>query len=77
MSKQTAVTLPDDTHKRLSALAARTGRPVTLYIREAIEAHLEELEDVYLAEQELERLKRGEGQTYSIGEVERRLGLDD
>ena len=77
MSKQTAVRLPDDTHERLQALAERTGRTATFYIREAIETHLEHLEDLYLAEQELRRMKRGEGRTYTREEVERRLGLDD
>ena len=77
MSKQTAVRLPDDTHERLQALAERTGRTATFYIREAIETHLEDLEDLYLAEQELRRMKRGEGRTYTLEEAERRLGLDD
>lgn len=77
MTKQTAVRLPDETYERLQALAARTGRTATYYIREAIEEHLEELEDVYLAEQSLERVKRGEERTHSLDEVERDLGLAD
>lgn len=60
MSKQTAVRIPDETYERLQALAARTGRTATYYIREAIEEHLEDMEDVYLAEQALESLKRGQ-----------------
>lgn len=60
MSKQTALRLPDATHKRLQALAGRTGRTVTYYIREAIETHLDDLEDIYLAEQTVERIRRGE-----------------
>ena len=59
MSKQTAVRIPDETYERLQALAARTRRTATYYIREAIEEHLEDMEDVYLAEQALESLKRG------------------
>jgi len=62
MSKQTAVRLPDELNERLVALAKRTGRPVAYYIREAIEEHLEDLEDIYQAEQVLERLRRGEEQ---------------
>ncbi|MDZ7662780.1 DUF6290 family protein [Thiohalophilus sp.] len=62
MSKQTAVRLPDELNERLVALAKRTGRPVSYYIREAIEEHLEDLEDIYQAEQVLERLRRGEEQ---------------
>lgn len=77
MAKQTAVRLPDETYERLQALAARTGRTATFYIRQAIEEHLEDLEDIYLAEQVLEKLARGETRTYTLEEVERKLGLDD
>ncbi|MGH8271476.1 MAG: type II toxin-antitoxin system RelB family antitoxin, partial [Gammaproteobacteria bacterium] len=64
MSKQTAVRVPDETYERLKALAARTGRSATYYIREAIEEHLEDLEDIYQAEQVLERVRRGKERTY-------------
>lgn len=77
MSKQTAVRLEDDTYSRLQALATQTGRTATYYIREAIETHLEDLEDIYLAEQTLEKLRRGEERTYTLDEVERDLGLAD
>lgn len=77
VSKQTAVRLPDELNERLVALAKRTGRPVAYYIREAIEEHLEDLEDIYLAEQALERLRRGEERTYTLDEVEQDLGLGD
>lgn len=49
-----AVRLDETTEKRLEALAARTGRTKTFYAREAIESHLDDLEDFYLA---TERLK--------------------
>ena len=77
MSKQTAVRLPDELNERLMILAKRTGRTVSYYIREAIEEHIDDLEDIYLAEQTLERLKRGEERTYPLDEVERELGLAD
>lgn len=77
MAKQTAIRLPDETYERLQALAARTGRTATYYIREAIEQHIEDLEDIYLAEQELERVRRGESRIYSLKEVEDELGLGD
>jgi RHH-type rel operon transcriptional repressor/antitoxin RelB len=54
-------------------LAARTGRPATYYIREAIDAHIDDLEDVYLAEQALERLRRGEDEVVSSAEFWRGL----
>lgn len=75
MSKQAAVRLEDETYTRLQNLANKTGRTATYYIREAIETHLEELEDVYLAEQTLEEVRRGKQRTYSLDEVERELDL--
>jgi RHH-type transcriptional regulator, rel operon repressor / antitoxin RelB len=77
MSKQTAVRLPDELNERLMILAKRTGRTASYYIREAIEEHIDDLEEIYLAEQTLERLKRGEERTYPLDEVERELGLAD
>ena len=73
MSKQTAVRIPDETYERLQALAARTGRTATYYIREAIEEHLADLEDIYLAEQAQERLRRGEDVTMEGSEFWRGL----
>jgi RHH-type rel operon transcriptional repressor/antitoxin RelB len=46
-----AVRLDTETERRLEALAARTGRTKTFYARAAIEAHLDDLEDFYLAEE--------------------------
>ena len=77
MTRQTAIRLPEETYERLQTLAARTGRTATYYIREAIEQHLEDLEDIYLAEQALEKLRRGEMSTKTLEEVSRELGLDD
>ena len=77
MTKQTAVRLSEETYHRLQTLAARTGRTATYYIREAIEEHLDELEDLYLAEQAMARRQRGESRTYSLDEMDRELGLDD
>ena len=75
MSIQTAVRLPDETYERLKALAEKTGRTATFYIREAIDQHLEDLEDLYLAEKTLARVKEGTEQTYSLDEVEQDFGL--
>jgi len=77
MSKQTNVRLPDETYARLQVLAARTGRTATYYIREAIEAQLEDLEDIYLAEQVLADLRSGREKTIAMEEMSRKLGLED
>ena len=77
MSKQTAVRIPDETYERLQALAARTGRTATYYIREALEEHLDDLEDIYLAEQRLIDHRNGRGETVSMDEMRQQLGLAD
>lgn len=53
------IRLSDETEQRLEALAKATGRTKSYYAREAIEVHLETLEDIYLGERAIENLKRG------------------
>lgn len=77
MTRQIAVRLPDETDSRLAALAARTGRTKTFYVREAIEAHLEDLEDYYLAAEVSERIGRGEESTVSLDELMARYDMED
>ena len=70
-------TFPTPNAKASESLAQRTGRSKTDYIREASVEHLDDLEDVYLAEQVLERVRRGEESVFSLEDVERRLGLEN
>lgn len=70
-----AVRLPEDIENRLDRLAAKTGRTKTFYVREAVLEHLEDLEDVYLAEQTLTEIRAGKQKTRSIGEVAADYGL--
>ena len=44
---------------------------------EAIQEHLDDLEDLYLAEQRLIDLRAGKSRTVSLDEVMKRYGLDD
>ena len=53
----------------------RTGRTKTFYVREAIIEHLEDLEDRYLAESALERIRSGEQQTIPLQGALKRHGL--
>ncbi len=72
-----AIRLPEDIDQRLTALAKRTGRTKTFYAREAIMAHLEDLEDYYLAAEAYDEfMQRGES-ARPLDEVERRLDLAD
>ena len=68
-----AIRLPETVEKRLSALAAETGRTKTSLAREAILEHIDDLEDLYLAESRA-RLNR---KSIPLAEVERELGLAD
>lgn len=71
------VRLPLDIEKRLAALAKATGRTKTFYVREAILEHLEDLEDLYLAEKRLKKLKNGQSRTYTLEEVEAEQGVEN
>ncbi len=72
-----AIRLPEEIEARLDTLAKRTGRSKTFYAREAILEHLDDLEDLYLAEQVMRRIQSGEERTFTLDEVEARLGLAD
>jgi RHH-type rel operon transcriptional repressor/antitoxin RelB len=45
MSVPTSIRLSEATDERLNRLAARTGRSKSYLIKEAIEAHIEDMED--------------------------------
>jgi RHH-type rel operon transcriptional repressor/antitoxin RelB len=72
-----AIRLPLAIEKRLEKLARRTGRTKSFYVREALLQHLEDLEDLYLAERVLERIQDGEERTISLKDVLKRHGLED
>ncbi len=67
--------LPEDVTQRLDRLAARTGRTKTFYMLQAICEHIDDLEDLYLAEQRLVEVRAGHSKVHSLEEVERDLGL--
>ena len=52
-----AIRLPPEVEDRLASLAKATGRTKTFYAREAIVEHIEDLEDIYLAEQRLAEIR--------------------
>jgi RHH-type rel operon transcriptional repressor/antitoxin RelB len=72
-----AIRLPEEVEKRLEALAKATGRTKTFYVREAILEHLEDLEDIYLAEQRLADIHAGRVKTIPLEEVMKEYGLVD
>ena len=60
-----AVRLNKEIENRLAFLAKKTGRTKSFYIRQALEKHLEEMEDAYLAEERY----RTRGKTISLDEL--------
>ena len=60
-----AVRLPKEVESRLDSLAERSGKTRSAIIRQALEEHLEEMEDVYLAEERYRTL----GETISLDEL--------
>ena len=70
-----ALRLPEDIESRLDKLAKATGRTKSFYAREAILEHLADLEDLYLAEKRLVKVRSGKSKTYSLNSVEQELGL--
>jgi RHH-type rel operon transcriptional repressor/antitoxin RelB len=72
-----AIRLPPEIEERLEKLARKTGRTKSFYAREAILEHLDDLEDLYLAEKRYAAVLEGKSKTYTLEDVERELGLAD
>ena len=70
-----SIRLPDDVSARLHSLAQRTGRSKTFYIIEAIQEHIDDIEDLYTAERELDAVRSGHSKTTPLNEVMSRYGV--
>ena len=66
-----AISLDSALEERLDRLAKKTGRSKTFFAREAIEQHLEELEDYYMALAVIQN----PGRVYTAEEAKRELGI--
>ncbi len=68
-----SIRLSEQTEKRLEKLSRKTGRTKTYYVREAVEEHLDDLEDMYLSFSRLEKpVKR-----WKLEDLEKGLDLDN
>ncbi len=72
-----SVRLPADIEDRLDRLAKATGRTKAFYARQAIVEHLEDLEDIHLAERRSSDNRAGKSRSYTLEEVKRELGTAD
>jgi RHH-type rel operon transcriptional repressor/antitoxin RelB len=67
-----SIRLPEEISRRLSALAKKTKRTKTSFIREMIEEALADYEEAYIA---LERLNDKNASYLTTEELEKKLGL--
>ena len=71
-----SIRLPEAIETRLENLSAQTGRTKKFYVMQAIENQLDDLEDLYLAERELEEIRSGKSIPAPLAEVMKRYGMD-
>ncbi len=77
MAHPLSIRLDDELAARLERLARLTGRSKSFYVKQAIENHLEDLEDLYAAQQVAKRVAEGRERLIPLEQVERELGLAD
>ena len=71
------IRLPESTEERLSRLAKETVRTKSFYVKEALKNYLEDLEDIYLSDKVVDRIRKGEEDVISSEEMGKILGLDN
>ena len=70
------IRLAPSVEKRLEKLTRRTGCTKSFFAREAILQHLNDLEDLYLAELALERIRNSEDDTIPLENVIKQNRVD-
>lgn len=71
-----SIRLDPEIEQRLDYLAAQTGRAKSYYLRELIEGGLDDLEDFYLADATMERVRKGEEAVLDAADVRKSIALD-
>ena len=71
------IRLSEEIEERLNVLAKETERTKTYYAREAILEHLDDMEDVYLAEKRLANIRNGNSKPIALHDVMKQYGLED
>ena len=71
-----SIRLDPEIEQRLDHLAVQTGRAKSYYLRELIEGGLDDLEDFYLADATMERVRKGEEAVLDAAEVRKSIALD-
>ena len=76
MAHPLSIRLDEHLEARLERLARLTGRSKSFYVRQAIEDHIEDLEDAYLAQRVAQRVAEGRERLIPLEDLERELGMD-
>ena len=63
------------TKMRVERLAKMTKRPASFYYNFLLDEYLDDLEDIFLAEEVIKNIRSGKEKTYTLAEVEAELGL--
>jgi RHH-type rel operon transcriptional repressor/antitoxin RelB len=71
------IQLPADIERRLQNLASATGRTVSFYVQQAVLGHIDDLEDLQMAEQRIADIHAGRTTTVPIEDVMKKHGLSD
>ena len=71
-----SIRLPNEIENRLEKLSSKTGRSKSFYDKEAILEHLDDIEDVYLAEKRLEDVRAGRTLTIPLQKIMKKYGMD-
>ncbi|RZN98119.1 TraY domain-containing protein [Pseudomonas moorei] len=61
--------LPPDLEERLQKLAQATGRSAAFYVTQAIALHLDDVEDLHIAERRLLDIRAGNSETIPLEQV--------
>jgi len=77
MAHPLSIRLDDNLAARLERLARLTGRSKSFYVKQAIEDHIEDLENLYLAQSVAKRVAEGRERLIPLEQLERELGEPD
>lgn len=60
---------------RIERLAKETKRSASFYYNYLLDEYLDDIEDIFLAEETVKKIRAGKEKTYSLGDVKTELGL--
>ena len=73
----TSIRFSPEIEERLNILAKATGRAKSFYIKQMVEDNIDAIEDCYLAEATLKRIRSGKEQVHTSASGREQLGLGD